>query len=272
MNETSFAKSLNEVLWQHQKEAIEFALERLRKANPSATLIRMPTGTGKTGVIAVVSLGTSQSGWSLVLTPWKNLCNQMVQDLGRRFWESRGLTPPAKPRVQRLYPKSLAQVLKNVESDWILVSTFATLVGIFKRQKTEYAKLAERLSLVFVDEGHYEPAVEWGQAVKQLRRPTLLLTATPYRNDLKLFRVKKGDVYNFTHDEAVKRHIIRKVKFHVMREAEPHDKALRAWCEEFARFWKNSERRNLHKNGRGIICCSKMTTVMRVTDTQRTWH
>jgi superfamily II DNA or RNA helicase len=221
MNETSFAKSLNEVLWQHQREAIDFALERLRKVNPGTVLVRMPTGTGKTGVIAVVSLSTPQSGWSLVLTPWKNLCNQMVQDLGGRFWESRGLTPPAKPRVDRLYPKSLAQILKKVENDWILVSTFATLVAIFKRQKTDYAKLAQRLSQIFVDEGHYEPAVEWGQAVKQLRRPTLLLTATPYRNDLKLFRVKKDDVYNFTHATAVKRHIIRKVKFRAMREAEP---------------------------------------------------
>src|SRR6185437_5386063 len=107
MDEMSFAKSLNEVLWQHQKEAIEFALERLRKVNPKAALVRMPTGTGKTGVIAVVSLGGPQSGWSLVLTPWRNLCNQMVQDLSSRFWESRGLTPPAKPRVERLYPKSL---------------------------------------------------------------------------------------------------------------------------------------------------------------------
>ena len=97
----------------------------------------------------------------------------------------------------------------------------------------------------------------------------MLLTATPYRNDLKLFRVKTDDVYNFTHAEAVKRHIIRKVKFRAMREAEPNGKGLRAWCEEFATFWKSADRRNLNKNGRGIICCSKMTTVMRVTELLR---
>ena len=106
MNYTSFAKSLNDVLWRHQREAIDFALERLRKVNPGTTLIRMPTGTGKTGVIAVISLGPPRPGWSLVLTPWRNLCNQMVQDLGSRFWESRRLMPPAQPRVERLYPKN----------------------------------------------------------------------------------------------------------------------------------------------------------------------
>jgi superfamily II DNA or RNA helicase len=270
MNETSFAKSLDEVLWKHQKEAIEFVLQRLRKVNPGTALVRMPTGTGKTGVIAVLSIAPPQSGWSLVLTPWQNLCSQMVQDLARRFWDSRGLSPPAKPRVERLYPKTLAHILQSVHgNECILVSTFSTLVAIFKKQKSGYAKLAQRLSLVFVDEGHYEPAVEWGQSVKHLRRPTLLLTATPYRNDLKLFRVKNEDVYNFTHADAVKRHIIRKVKFVSLKEPEPDGKGLRAWCEEFARFWKSADRKQLHKNGRGIICCSKMATVQRVTELLR---
>jgi len=266
MSSTNLPKKLDAVLWEHQREAINFALDRLRGPHPrKAALLRMPTGTGKTGVIAVLSIAVPETGWSLILTPWKNLCDQLVEDLGTRFWAARQWSPSVKPKVERLYPKNLSRVLKKTDTDWILVATFATLVSIFKKKKTQYSELAARLAQVFVDEGHYEPAVEWGQAVKQLQRPTLLLTATPYRNDLKLFRVHKEDVYNFTHKEAVDRHIIRGVTFRSLGVPEPADKGLNQWCERFADFWKSSERKSLHSEARAIVCCAKMATVERVT-------
>ncbi len=266
MSSLNIPKQLDAVLWEHQKKAIHFALDRLRGSRPrKAALLRMPTGTGKTGVIAVLSVAVPGTGWSLVLTPWKNLCDQLVEDLELRFWTTRNWAPSTKPKVERLYPKTLSRVLKKTGTDWILVATFATLVSIFKKKKKQYEELAARLSQVFVDEGHYEPAVEWGQAVKQLHRPTLLLTATPYRNDLKLFRVHKDDVYNFTHEEAVARHIIREVSFRSLGMPEPADKDLQQWCKRFADYWKSSERQNLHSEARAIVCCAKMATVERVT-------
>jgi len=255
MSSSNLPKQLDAVLWDHQKKAIGFALDRLRGPHPrKAALVRMPTGTGKTGVIAVLSIAIPETGWSLILTPWKNLCDQLVEDLETRFWAARKWNPSTKPKVERLYPKTLTQVLKKTDGDWILVATFATLVSIFKKKKKQYSDLAGRLGQVFVDEGHYEPAVEWGQAVKQLHRPTLLLTATPYRNDLKLFRVHKEDVYNFTHKEAVARHIIREVTFRSLGVPEPGDKGLNRWCERFADFWKSSERKSLHSEARAIVC------------------
>lgn len=266
MSSSNLSKQLDAVLWDHQKEAIGFALNRLRGPHPrNAALVRMPTGTGKTGVIAVLSIAIPETGWSLILTPWKNLCDQLVEDLETRFWSARKWSPSTKPKVERLYPKTLTQVLKKTDGDWILVATFATLVSIFKKKKKQYSDLAGRLGQVFVDEGHYEPAVEWGQAVKQLHRPTLLLTATPYRNDLKLFRVHKEDVYNFTHKEAVARHIIREVTFRSLGVPEPGDQGLNQWCERLADFWKSSERKSLHSEARAIVCCAKMATVERVT-------
>ena len=170
MTSLNLPKQLDAVLWEHQKEAINFALDRLRGPHPrKAALLRMPTGTGKTGVIAVLSIVVPETGWSLVLTPWKNLCDQLVEDLETRFWAARKWSPSTKPKVERLYPKNLSRVLKKTDADWILVATFATLVSIFKKKKKQYLELAARLAQVFVDEGHYEPAVEWGQAVKQLR-------------------------------------------------------------------------------------------------------
>ena len=77
--------------------------------------------------------------------------------------------------------------------------------------------------------------------------------------------MQKEDVYNFTHKEAVARHIIREVTFRSLGVPEPADKGLALWCERFADFWKSSERKNLHPEARAIVCCAKMATVERVT-------
>lgn len=263
MVSSTIPRGLNQELWRHQKEAISFALQYLREpAKAPMGLIRMPTGTGKTGVIAVLSVGLPPPAWTLILTPWKNLCDQMVEDIEEGFW--RVWKPTPKPEIERLYPSTLNDVIARKEPRLILVATFATLVTIFKRHRAKYRELAARLSQVFVDEGHYEPAVEWGQAVKQLQKPTVLLTATPYRNDLKLFRVSKDDVHHYTHEAAEADGIIRAVDFRSLGVVEPSDKQLGLWCKAFANFWKGPEKKKLHKEPRAIICCAKMATVERV--------
>ncbi|MFA1013193.1 DEAD/DEAH box helicase family protein, partial [Pseudomonas tremae] len=51
-------------LWPHQRSALAFLINHLRQI-PEPCLVRMPTGTGKTGVIACLSL-LSASGRTLV--------------------------------------------------------------------------------------------------------------------------------------------------------------------------------------------------------------
>jgi hypothetical protein len=114
MSSSNLPEQLGAVLWEHQREAINFVLDRLRGPHPrKAALVLMPTGTGKTGVIAVLSIAVPETGWSLILTPWKNLCDQLVEDLETRFWAARKWSPSAKPKVERLYPKNLSRVLKK---------------------------------------------------------------------------------------------------------------------------------------------------------------
>ena len=266
MPSISIPEQLSQTLWKHQKEAIAFAWKYLREPAKSHTgLIRMPTGTGKTGIIAVLSVAAPPPAWTLVLTPWKNLCTQMVLDLKQRFWKKARWTPTTTPDIERLYPSTLDRIIAKDNSQLVLVATFATLVSIFKGQRAGYDNLASKLSQVFVDEGHYEPAVEWGQAVKHLKRPTMLLTATPYRNDLKLFRVSKDDVYHYTHERAERDQIIRKVEFSSLEISEPSDKELEPWCDAFATFWKKVAREVSNEQRRAIICCGRMATVELVT-------
>jgi superfamily II DNA or RNA helicase len=227
----------------------------------------MPTGTGKTGVIAVLSVALPPTAWTLILTPWSNLCDQMLKDVKERFWKK--WKPSPSPKVARLFPSTLDEIIPRNEPQLVLVATFATLVTIFKQHREGYDKLAAKLSQVFVDEGHYEPAPEWGQAVKHLEKPTVLLTATPYRNDLKLFRVAKDDVHHYTHKAAEGDRIIRGLKFKPLDIDEPDVKHLPSWCDEFAKFWRGYVNASPHKGPRAIICCAKMATVERVTRLMR---
>jgi superfamily II DNA or RNA helicase len=66
-------------LWEHQEDAVAFIVNHLQQTS-SPCLVRMPTGTGKTGVIATVAMLCAQ-GRTLVLTPWTNLRYQVVGSL-----------------------------------------------------------------------------------------------------------------------------------------------------------------------------------------------
>ena len=198
-------------LWKHQAEAIDFAVRHLNATN-SPSLIRMPTGTGKTGVIACLTMASNE-GSSLVLTPWAHLRDQMVADLANGFWKKIG-APPIDVDVIPILPTT-AKDLVRASNRAVFVATFATLNDLRRNRRADYDDLAAAIALVIVDEGHYEPAVEWGKSVKGLKTRTLLLTATPYRNDLKLFRISDpaNHVHHFTHEDAVANKIIRDVSF-----------------------------------------------------------
>src|SRR5712692_624138 len=99
-------------LWKHQREALDFAIKHLNDFD-SPCLIRMPTGTGKTGIIACLTRLSNQ-GSSLVLTPWAHLRNQMVNDLEEGFWDKVDLTPQAL-EVVSMFPTSAKKILKSSE-------------------------------------------------------------------------------------------------------------------------------------------------------------
>jgi len=116
--------------------------------------------------------------------------------------------------------------------------------------------LAAAISLVVVDEGHYEPAVEWKKSVTGLKTKTVLLTATPYRNDLKLFRIidSKKHTKHFTHKEAVKEEIIRPLRC----ENLVSDTDIPSLSKSFAKAWKDANKKDLlpSNSPRAIVCCA----------------
>jgi superfamily II DNA or RNA helicase len=91
------ASDHSRTLWDHQKQAIAFCAAYCRLglsgASPEAGLIKMPTGTGKSGVVAVVSRCLPNIRRILVLTPREGLVQQMLADIQRRFWHNMAVAP-----------------------------------------------------------------------------------------------------------------------------------------------------------------------------------
>lgn len=245
------APEIRRKLWPHHPGLLDFAIHHLNRYD-TACLLRMPTGTGKTGIIACLT-GISNEGRSLVLTPWANLRGQMAEELQSGFWRKTGIPSPKRGVVEML-PRNARNVL-NSDSAQVIVATFTTLNDLRREDRATYDQLAKIVTLVIADECHYEPAVEWGQSVKGLHVRTLLLTATPYRNDLKLFRIRDPaqSTRHLTHEAAVQQGVIRELTFESL-----HSEGVRALCDEFVRFWRRakSDHSLAPTAPRAIVCCS----------------
>ena len=238
-------------LYEHQQRAIETVVAYL-SADPhlperptlrEAALLKLPTGTGKSGIVAVLGRCLRTVNKTLVLTPRESLVEQMSDDVRFRFWQHLGypalegttftadasLTGAelADVYVETLLPSRGEQILQHVPASArsILVGTYQALDLIRRRardripERAAKARTAQQVldllatfDLVLVDEGHYEPAISWSKGVRELNRPTVLLSATPYRNDFKSFRVRGQFVFNYPNHDAVTKHVIRETE------------------------------------------------------------
>ena len=225
-------------LWGHQRAACE-TLQRYLDRSPDnrryAALVRMPTATGKTGVMAVACNYLRPRTNVLCIAPGKYLTFQLRDALVSNFWVRVGARPAAGIKPARTFrPSDLQALLNDLSSSSILVCTASTLQILYEewnnrglgRQNANVAyaaafdELLTRVHLLIVDEGHREPARQWAKAVRVFERPTILFSATPYRNDLRMFKVGRDGEgrapcyrYTFRYHEAVGRNVIREVEF-----------------------------------------------------------
>ncbi|HEK0800267.1 TPA: DEAD/DEAH box helicase family protein [Proteus mirabilis] len=256
-------------LWLPQRRAVAFAHAYLAAwdigvADGQAALVKMPTGTGKSAVIATLACVSPRVKKILILTPCEGLVSQMRFDLSFRFWGkafgavydgdrlrenvdqveieriakavTSGRIAPARVLEAAQYAKIIDDADTGKDRQ-ILVGTFNALhrvLGLeppphrdFQGRKApkpatslsslpggidSLRTLLHNVDLVIVDEGHYEPAYAWSQAVRALGRPTIIFSATPYRNDYKYFKIDGGFVFNLPWDEAVSQRLIREVR------------------------------------------------------------
>lgn len=256
-----------EGMWAPQRRAVGVALASVAARRTSgvaagAALVKMPTGTGKTGVIATLACAIPGIRRTLVITPRKALVDQMVRDLHSRLWSRFGCIydgggvrtreggDPAVGEavkdgpVRRLLPSAAKELSEIADERIVMVGTFAALEQILRPDRPAHRLTGRRpvwpdavppdneagelepeeaarqalvtmlrgFDLVIVDESHYEPAFIWSQCIRSLGRPTVLFSATPYRNDFRFFEIDGRFAFNLSFQEARDRHLIRDVR------------------------------------------------------------
>jgi hypothetical protein len=183
---------LSDILWQglfpHQREAVDLIsrylsrelVPRPRNRNRQksqggveAGLVRMPTGSGKSGIIAVVAQCLPAARSCLIVSPSDAICDQLIQDVQVGFWQTllngvRALRSEMEVADSVLEVESIKgakSVLRLLRSNRekclramrrgpvIFVSTIQALLDIFDESRGFYDSVQNTIDLALVDEG-----------------------------------------------------------------------------------------------------------------------
>ncbi|MFN7541630.1 MAG: DEAD/DEAH box helicase [Acidobacteriota bacterium] len=230
-----------------------------------SALVRMPTGSGKSGIIAVASRCLPNVINALVVCPHEMLRDQLAEDVKQRFFDNIGVpNTQCQKDVRILLPSKLSGTLKaSVSASSVFVGTIQALQAIYRDHASDYQALRDRVDLVIFDEGHREPAPEWAETVRMLKRPTLLCTATPYRNDLKLFDVDSRYIATLPYHEAEQQRFIRKIEF----RPGANWTTANQFVGELLDFWRGEFKKLAPsdvKTPRAIIRCTNADAIRQV--------
>jgi hypothetical protein len=208
-------------LWPHQTSAVETIRKYLKAYRSGKTvgacLVHMPTGTGKTGVIACASHFLKTDGLVLLLTPRVALREQLSREVRGLFFSKLKLDGSRVPkRVLELENASKYPSPATIDYSKSIVSmTIQMLYSMMNRGEPNHTDLQSNTGLVIVDEGHYEPSNSWREAIRAINCPRVIFTATPFRNDLKLFDIDFDHAYSYTLHEAITDKTVRAIDIQI---------------------------------------------------------
>jgi hypothetical protein len=208
-------------LWPHQIQAAETVAPFLDAhagpypRSPLSALVNIPTGGGKTAVIGTLAHWHPRLDRVLVLAPRTAIRDQLGKELSgnRGFFLRQGYRPNTLPKNVLVF-NSARDVPAHLPTGTIFVATIQLLLDMASdpARRSVYERLGSQCEAVFVDEGHYEPARSWSRIIRSLSRPIVLVTATPYRNDLKTFELDEAALHISRYGELVTAHILRRVE------------------------------------------------------------
>lgn len=206
-------------LWPNQVAALKRIDEYLLSSSSGSALVQMPTGSGKTGIIAVSARLTAADGKvSIILSPSKALAEQLLDDVSSTLWRRLTVASPwsdvTATTLLRTNESDIRTALAAASSSaQILVGTMQALTDIRASDPVLCSALASAASVVYVDEGHREPAPQWSQSVQSLGARMVLFSATPYRNDYRVFNVDTTYISYESFQSAISDGRIRDVTF-----------------------------------------------------------
>ena len=177
-----------------------------------AAMVAMPTGTGKTLVLALTPF-LCRARRALVVTPSRLVRNQIAKDLtsmrtARVLGAILGETPSPSTHELRSRIGSL--------QDWEVLRTFDVVVGTPHSISPSIADVPapppDLFDLVLLDEAHHTPAQTWHEVMAAF--PTakkVLFTATPFRRDRK--EIKAALIYSYPIKMAYREGVFGRIRY-----------------------------------------------------------
>ena len=199
-------------LYSFQKQAAQICRRyyEAEEVNHEYCLMEMPTGSGKTVLMAYLAEELNCTKSTLILTPRKTLRKQAFDEIKSNIYQKMKLNQefylpyPPVPVEEVSSVKCLIRVLDEEigKGPKVFIMTIQLLTALYVGYKENerdsdisanhpLERLKAIVSLVVFDEGHYEPSYLWSQVISYLNCRTVLLSATPYRNDYKYFKIKE---------------------------------------------------------------------------------
>lgn len=201
-------------IWKHQKKALIKIEEYLDNCNPeNHCLVKMPTGAGKTGIMAIASNFYDSVNNILIVVPNAVLPHQMKCEIESEFWSNIGYEIDSDELKHISIFKKNRQFLEMEMNGNIIIITIQMLYNLFKEKNDYYKVINENIDLILYDEGHREPALNWSKICREMKKKMILFTATPFRNDDKDFLIDPRYSFRYSYKDAINDGIIRKIEF-----------------------------------------------------------
>lgn len=265
MTAVQIPRRLSTALRDYQRDAVRAMTryaDQFDPRRPRAALVHMPTGSGKTAVIASLARCTVRPGPVLVIAPRMGLREQLSRDIAKRFFEHAGVDATSLPRRVEELDKGSSHP-GNLD-DLVLVTTVQMLTSIYKRRRRLSRDLQERAVLVLFDEGHYEPAAVWSQVVRSVNCPRIIFTATAFRDDFKTFDIDPDYVYRYSFGRARRERYVRDVRLHPYMPVRSPGRFAEQVLEAYKRLFDKPDEANQNRP-RVIIRCDQPEDIRQLT-------
>ncbi|MGE8218821.1 MAG: DEAD/DEAH box helicase [Stenotrophomonas acidaminiphila] len=187
-----YLESAKEKLRSCQLDAVRSFVNYAEEKTDRALLINLPTGAGKTGVISLIA-HLSKYAKVLIICHRKAVKDQLFREVSRKFFRS--TIKDKEFELKKTYRDSNFN-----QGDGIYITSFQKLSIL---EEEHLADVQKTFDLILVDEGHAEPSPVWREIIRQSDARKVVITATPYRNDLFELNVSTDHFYVYTFKEAV---------------------------------------------------------------------
>ncbi|MBJ2174715.1 DEAD/DEAH box helicase family protein [Aureibaculum sp. A20] len=220
-------------------------------------LVALPTGSGKTIIIASLACCLPRKGCILVLSPRRPVIDQLHKELSGNLFLNKFNGLSVQP-TKSVYDEKATEI--NIKSDSVICWTIQKLHKVRDTNPKLYEILKQNVKLILFDEGHYEPAPKWSDTIRAFRAPKIIFTATPFRNDFKKFDIDWDNyVYRKSYEELKDLKYLRKVK---VEDFGKKDNIVIAVNDAILRFDKIKK---THKEARLIIKCDSSESIISIS-------